>query len=224
MCGRFVLTTPTASLSGRFEVEFYEEAPRYNIAPTQDISIIRLNPATRGRECVRVRWGLIPSWAKDASIGSRLLNARCETLHEKPAFKTSLKFKRCLIPSDGFYEWKRDGKLRQPFLLKMADSRPFAFAGLWDRWTSREGQSIQSCTIITAPANELIAPIHDRMPAILPLELYDTWLDPETKNFEPLLKLLLPFPGNLMVAVPVSDRVNKATYEGQDCIEPITLE
>jgi putative SOS response-associated peptidase YedK len=214
--------TPTASLSGKFAAEFYEEGPRYNIAPTQEISIIRLNPATRGRECVRVRWGLIPSWAKDASLGPRLLNARSETLHEKPAFKTPLKFKRCLVPADGFYEWKRDGKLRQPFLLKMADSSPFAFAGLWDRWTNQMGESIQSCTIITTPANDLIAPIHDRMPAILPPELYDEWLGPNIKNYQPLLKLLLPFPGNLMTAVPVSDRVNKATYEGQDCIEPIT--
>lgn len=223
MCGRFVLMTPSKSLAERFLVEeILEEGPRYNIAPTQMVAIIRLNAQTGRRELRMVKWGLIPYWAKDSSIGHKLINARCESIHEKPAFRTAFKFRRCLVPADGYYDWKKTGKSRQPFLFRMADASPYAFAGLWEKWKSPEGEMTESCTIITTPANELVAPVHDRMPAILKPEDYDTWLDPRMKDPKVLLKLLTPFPSELMVSVPVSSKVNKATYEGPDCVEPIT--
>jgi putative SOS response-associated peptidase YedK len=217
--------TPSKSLAERFLVEeTLDEGPRYNIAPTQMVPIIRLNPQTGCREFRMVRWGLIPSWAKDPSIGHKLINARCESVHEKPAFRTAFKFRRCLVPTDGYYDWKKTGKTRQPYLFRMADGSPYAFAGLWEKWKSPEGEIAESCTIITTPANELVASVHDRMPAILKPEDYDTWLDPSLKDPEVLLKLLTPFPSELMVSVPVSSKVNKATYEGPDCIEPITID
>jgi putative SOS response-associated peptidase YedK len=217
--------TPSKSLAERFLVEeIPEEGPRYNIAPTQMVAIIRLNAQTGSRELRMVKWGLIPYWTKDPSIGHRLINARCESVQEKPAFRTAFKFRRCLVPTDGYYDWKKTGKTRQPYLFRMADGSPYAFAGLWEKWKSPEGEITESCTIITTPSNELVAPIHDRMPAILKPEDYDTWLDPGMKDPEMLLKLLNPFPSELMVSVPVSSKVNKATYEGPDCIEPIGVD
>jgi putative SOS response-associated peptidase YedK len=217
--------TPSRSLAERFLVEeILEEGPRYNIAPTQMIAIIRLNAQTGRRELSTVKWGLIPYWTKDSSIGHKLINARCESVHEKPAFRTAFKFRRCLVPTDGYYDWKKAGKSRQPYLFRMADGSPYAFAGLWEKWKSPEGEITESCTIITTPANELVAPVHDRMPAIVKPEEYDTWLDPSMKDPEVLLKLLTPFPSELMVGTPVSSKANKATYEGPDCVEPITIE
>lgn len=217
--------TPSKSLAERFFVEeTLDEGPRYNIAPTQMVAIIRLNAQTGRRELRMVKWGLIPYWAKDPSIGHRLINARCESVHEKPAFRTAFKFRRCLVPADGYYDWKKTGKSRQPYLFRTADGSPFAFAGLWERWKSPEGEITESCTIITTPANELVASVHDRMPAILKPEDYDTWLDSGVRAPTALAKLLNPFPSELMVRVPVSSKVNKATYEGADCIEPIMKE
>ncbi len=224
MCGRFVLMTPSKSLAERFLVEeILEEGPRYNIAPTQMVAIIRLNAQTRRRELRMVKWGLIPYWTKDSSIGHKLINARCESVHEKPAFRTAFKLRRCLVPTDGYYDWKKTGKSRQPYLFRMADGSPYAFAGLWEKWKSPEGEITESCTIITTPSNEFVASVHDRMPAILKPEDYGTWLDPNIRDPEVLLKLLTPFPSELMVGTPVSSKVNKATYEGPDCIEPITV-
>jgi putative SOS response-associated peptidase YedK len=223
MCGRFVLMTPSKSLAERFDTqEVLHEKPRYNVAPTQNILIVRFDSRTGRREMCMVRWGLIPSWAKDPSMGNRLINARGESVHTKPAFKTSFRFRRCLVPADGFYEWQKMGKVRQPYLFRMADNTPFAFAGLWDRWRSAEGQITESCTIITTPSNKLILSLHDRMPAILRPEDYGTWLDPKATP-DVLLKLLSPFPAELMTGVPVSSKVNKTTYEGADSIDPIII-
>ncbi len=222
MCGRFVLMTPSKSLAKRFDAEEgLHEEPRYNVAPTQNVWIVRIDSRTERREMVMVKWGLIPSWSKDSSIGPRLINARCESVHTKPAFKTSFRFRRCLVPTDGFYEWEKKGKVTQPYLFRMADDSPFAFAGLWDRWRGPDGQITESCTIITTQSNERIISLHDRMPAILKPEEYATWLDP-TARTDALLELLVPFPSELMIGRPVSSKVNKAAYEGPDCIEPIS--
>lgn len=225
MCGRFVLVTPAKSIAERFDLEeFVDVEPRYNVAPTQDVGIIRVNPQTGGRNMRMAKWGLIPSWAKDPSIGPKLINARSETVHQKPAFRTSFKARRCLVPSDGFYEWDKLGKVRQPYLFRMADGNPFAFAGLWDRWTAPDGTVTETCTVLTTPANDRLIAIHDRMPAILQPEDYGTWLDSALKDPEVLLKLLVPFPSERMVGQPVSRKVNRASYEAPDCIEPINIE
>ncbi|MBI5249382.1 MAG: SOS response-associated peptidase [Desulfomonile tiedjei] len=224
MCGRFVLMALGKTLAEIFEVkEAIDEQPRYNVAPTQNVRIVRLNHQTAHREMSMVKWGLIPSWAKDPSIGTRLINARSETVHQKPAFRASFKSRRCLVPSDGFYEWEKKAKVKQPYLFRMVDDRPFAFAGLWDRWQAPDGKVTESCTIITTPANERLISIHDRMPAILKPEDYGIWLDPAVKNPNALLELMIPFPSELMTGIPVSTKVNRASYDGPDCIEPIVI-
>jgi putative SOS response-associated peptidase YedK len=168
MCGRFVLMTPGRDLAERFGLE--EEPvlePRYNIAPTQMVAIIRLEKETGRRRLDFVRWGLIPFWSKDPSIGNKLINARAETAAEKPAFSSAFKSRRCLVPADGYYEWKKrkEGQ-KQPYLARNADGTPFAFAGLWEKWQAPEDQIIESCTILTTDANDLTRPIHDRMPVV----------------------------------------------------------
>ena len=169
MCGRFVLMTPGRSLAKRFGLEEVPDLePRYNIAPTQMVAMIRLDRDTLQRRLVLVKWGLIPFWAKDSSIGNRLINARAESAAEKPAFRSAFKSRRCLVPADGYYEWKkRKGGQKQPYLARNADGSPFAFAGLWERWQAPEDEIIESCTILTTDANDLTQPIHDRMPVIL---------------------------------------------------------
>lgn len=209
MCGRFVLMTPGRDLAERFGLE--EEPllePRYNIAPTQMVAIIRLNPETLQRRLGLVRWGLIPFWANDSSIGNRLINARAESVAEKPAFRSAFKFRRCLVPADGYYEWKkRKGGQKQPYLARNADGSPFAFAGLWERWQAPEEEVIESCTILTTDANDLTQPIHDRMPVILKLEDHDLWLDPDVRDPNLLKPLLRPYPSGEMIVQPVSPKV-----------------
>src|SRR5690606_7874863 len=151
----------------------------YNVAPSQDVLVIGLRLGARA--AALHRWGLIPSWAKDPSIGYKMINARAETVHERPAYRGPFRSRRCLIPADGLYEWKREGKRKQPYRFLMKDEKPFAFAGLWDEWRGPDGQTIRSCTIITTEPNELLATVHDRMPVILPPDAYDEWLDPRTK-------------------------------------------
>ena len=223
MCGRFVLMTQGTSLAERFKLEEVPDLePRYNIAPTQKVAIIRLNPETLQRRLVLVKWGLIPFWAKDTSIGNRLINARAESAAEKPAFRSAFKSKRCLVPADGYYEWKKmKGGQKQPYLARNADGSPFAFAGLWERWQAPEDEVIESCTILTTDANDLTQPIHDRMPVILKPEDYDLWLDPQVKAPNLLKPLLRPYPSEEMVAEPVSPKVNKASYDAPDCVEAI---
>jgi putative SOS response-associated peptidase YedK len=197
-------------LSSRFRTE-RSFTPRFNVAPTQDIPVIRSTEA--GRELTWMRWGFIPAWSKDANSGPLLINARAETAAEKSAFRSAFKSRRCLIPADGFFEWKRAGNKKQPYHLRRADDRPFAFAGLWETW-----QAIESCTILTTDANELIKPLHDRMPVILSPNDYADWLNPNANEPD---KLLTAFPASQMSAILVNPIVNNARNEGPECIEPI---
>ena len=222
MCGRFTLRTSNRALVEQFLLPASAEfSPRYNIAPTQAVAAIRIPSADLPRELVMMHWGLIPSWASDPSIGNRMINARAETLAEKPSFRGALAKRRCLILADGFYEWKKEGKQKQPYLIGMPDGRPFAFAGLWDCW-KRQGEPLQSCTIITTQANGETRPLHDRMPVILEPQDYDRWLDPSCQSITDVTPLLRPFPDGILVARPVSTLVNNARHEDPGCIESLS--
>ncbi len=220
MCGRFTLATPGQTVAELFELSAAPELkPRYNIAPTQPVAVVRAGPG--GRELVAVHWGLIPSWSKEASIGARMINARGETVAEKPAFRGPFRSRRCLVIADGFYEWKREGDGKQPYFIAMKDRRPFAIAGLWDRWTPAGGEPVESCTIVTTTPNEVLAPIHDRMPVILPPGVHAVWLDPALRTSERLQPLLQPLAASEMTAYPVSPRVNSPRNDDRDCIAPL---
>jgi putative SOS response-associated peptidase YedK len=211
MCGRYTLRSKLNVLLRQFGAETsIQQLPlRYNIAPTQDVPVIR--QADAGRELVTMRWGLIPSWSKDPKKGPLLINARADTVAEKPSFRSAFKNRRCLIPADGFYEWKADGRKKQPYLFEVHDGEPFAFAGLWEQW-----KEIESCVIITTDANELSAQFHDRMPVILAPNDYAEWLESEEPG-----KLLTPYPASEMSATAVNPIVNNARNEGPECAEPI---
>ena len=250
MCGRFTLTSPTDELAGYFNALVKTQlSPRYNIAPAQPVTCVRrlapssAEPTTPGeataRELVALRWGLIPYWAKDPAIGSRMINARAESVADKPAYREAFRKRRCLVVADGFYEWKRLQGSKQPYFIYMEDRQAFAFAGLWERWTPREGQldkiigparpevpmsadgRVESCSFLTTVPNELMETIHDRMPVIVPPEHWDTWLDPEIDAPEVLEELLLPYPAEQMRAHPVSTHVNKPGNDDPHCIEPL---
>jgi putative SOS response-associated peptidase YedK len=226
MCGRFVLMTPGKELAEQFRCdEFADLGPRYNIAPTQLVAIVRFNRETRRRECELLKWGLIPSWSEDPSIGPRLINARAESAGTKPAFRSAFKYRRCLVVADGFYEWKKlDNKRKQPYLFRLSSGKPFAFAGLWERWSSPDGQVTESCAVLTTDSNDLLRSVHDRMPVILKPDDYTVWLDPEVKTPERLQSMLKPYPPDEMVGRSVSSTVNKADHEGPDCVEPAAEE
>jgi putative SOS response-associated peptidase YedK len=221
MCGRFTLTVSARVLGELFDVpEPAGLSPRYNIAPTQQVLVARTVEA--GRELAGVRWGLVPHWADDPSIGNRMINARGETVATKPAFRSAVKHRRCLIPADGFYEWKRVGAGKQPHLIRFADRRTFVFAGLWERWQPRDGGApVDSCTIVTTTPNVLLRDIHDRMPVILPTAAFGDWLLPEPLELPRLEELLRPFPPDEMEAVPVSRRVNSPANDDPSCIDPL---
>src|SRR6266581_1196254 len=198
MCGRYTLTVNIKTIAEKFGVEPTLEAePRYNVAPTQNVVSIMRNGTTHLAE---LRWGLIPSWAKDESVGSRMINARAETLAEKSSFKGLLRSKRCLVIADGFYEWKQENGSKTPMYITMKSGEPFAFAGLWDNWKSPDGQQIRSCTIITTQPNEVVASIHDRMPVILSADAREEWLDTSVQDVNALLPLLGPYPADEMTA------------------------
>jgi putative SOS response-associated peptidase YedK len=219
MCGRFTLRTSAAVLVRQFGVDApLQLALRYNIAPTQQVLVVRL--AEQGRELVLMRWGLIPSWAGDLKIGASLINARAETAAEKPAFRSAMKRRRCLIPADGFYEWRKAGKTKQPIYIRRADDQPFAFAGLWERW-SKQGEPIESCTILTTAANDLLRPLHDRMPVILSPNDYGVWLDRQSTEPTKLAYLFEPCPVDELTAYPVNPVVNNARNETAECIQPV---
>lgn len=223
MCGRYLLSTPAEKIAAAFGVNrtLPPLVARYNIAPTQMIPIIRAEDG--GRALAMVRWGLVPFWAEDPSIGNRLINARAETAASKPAFRAAFERRRCLVPADGFYEWKKIApKAKQPILIRPADHGPMAMAGLWERWRPKngEGEPIESCTILTCGPNELIADIHDRMPVILEPHEYDRWLDPEATDAAGLAELLDPYPAELLEAYPVSRRINSPGHEGPECAAP----
>jgi putative SOS response-associated peptidase YedK len=218
MCGRFAQRTDPKRLAKWFGVEEVPELePRYNIAPTQEITAVR--ETEDGREMVFYKWGLIPSWAKDTSMGARLINARSETVREKPAFRQSFKQRRCIIPADGFYEWQRTEGRKQPFFFQMRDESPFGFAGLWEQWKGEEGQVINSCTILTTAANEVLKPVHDRMPVILHPDDYSLWLDHDTRKLEMVEDLLRPYPAEEMASYPVSTLINSPRSQGERLIE-----
>jgi putative SOS response-associated peptidase YedK len=221
MCGRYMLTSPVEALRQLF---MFEQRPnlmaRYNIAPTQEVPIVRLTRDRAARELIMVRWGLVPFWADDLAIGNRLINARCETVHTARAFREAYGRRRCLVPADGFFEWQKQGKLRQPFLIERKDRAPFAFAGLWERWRGADDAVVRSCTIITCPANELVAPLHDRMPVILAPEAHARWLDPSTDARD----LLKPCPSAWLESYPVNPRVNSPKNDDPDCIQPAVVQ
>ena len=206
--------------SGTVRVRRRRPAPRarYNIAPSQSLLAV-LNGGER--RAAHLRWGLIPSWAKSASVGNRLINARAETVAGRPSFRTALARRRCLVLADGFYEWQRTGKTRKPMRIIMKSGEPFAFAGLWDSWRDPEGEIVRSCTIITTAANELLHPVHERMPVILPRELESFWLDRDVEDTEALAQALVPYPSELMEAYEVSSLVNRPGNDGPEVIVPV---
>ncbi len=224
MCGRFSLRARNAALLAEYFdiVDLPPLKPRYNIAPSQPVAVVRLKTGQSNpqRELVFMRWGLIPSWAKDPKIGNRMINARAESLGEKPAFRRALERRRCLIAADGFYEWQAAGRSKQPYFIHFRDGRPFAFAGLWEHWEGPDNSVIESCTIITTAASELLRPMHDRMPVILPPETYAAWLDTAPQKTEELALLLVPFSSGEMEAYPVSTLVNNPVHDEPECVEP----
>jgi putative SOS response-associated peptidase YedK len=222
MCGRFTLRVSAKVIAEQFGVfELPPFAARFNIAPTQPVPVVRLapEPAEPRRELAWLRWGLVPSWAQDASISSRLINARAETAAGKPAFRAAMRRRRCLVAADGFYEWRADGRKKQPYFIHFRDDRPFAFAGLWESWEGPQHAALETCTLLTTEANDLLRPIHDRMPVILPPESYDAWLDREIDDPRPLLPLLVPSPSDPLEAYAVSGLVNSPAHDDPQCID-----
>ena len=228
MCGRFTLTSNLDDLQGRFgflsdlsglvSTQEYDHGPRYNIAPTQPVLTVTNDGRRRGEV---MRWGLVPSWAKDLKVGARMINAVGETAASKPAFRAAFKKRRCLVLANGFYEWRKDGGRKIPTYIYARGGEPMAFAGLWETWRSPEGQVVRSCTIITTQANPLIQPLHNRMPVILSEETQALWLDPLTEDRENLEPLLIPAPIELLTSHPVADTVNSVKNQGPGCILPL---
>lgn len=218
MCGRYTLTE-SVNLIERFNLDGSDNhpQPRYNIAPTQNVPVI-LNESPN--KITMVRWGLIPFWAKEASIGQKIINARAETLDQRPSFKHCLQRKRCIIPTDGFYEWKKDGSTKKPYRITLENGELFGFAGLWDTWQDPVGQIIRTCTIITTTPNELIEPIHNRMPVILPKESEHDWLD-STIDGRLMTGIFKPYPADIMTVYEVPSLVNSPKNDVVDCIAPI---
>ncbi len=220
MCGRFTLTLPAERLCLFFEVpQVPPLSPRFNIAPTQPALVIR--KARDGREAALLKWGLVPPWAKDPAMGSRLINARSETVREKPSFAPAFRKRRCLVPADGFYEWRKGPGGSRPYLFRFRDHRPFAFAGLWERWGGGSPEPLETFTILTTRANPLVAPVHPRMPVILDPRDYEAWLDPAFQDLSRLEALFRPFPPEEMEGFPVSRRVNKPDFDEPACAEPL---
>lgn len=222
MCGRFTLFDTAASLAEAFEVaEVPSLSPRYNIAPSQAVAAVRIPPSGGAREVVLLRWGLIPSWAKDPSLGDRMINARAETAAGKPAFRSAIRRRRCLVPASGFYEWKRTNGRKQPYYIRRPDGKPFAFAGLWESWEGPGQAAVESCTILTTSANELLLPIHDRMPVIVSPADYDLWLSPKVRDPAELARLFRPAPPEGMTTFPVGTAVNNPKTDSPQLIEPL---
>ncbi|MSO70694.1 MAG: SOS response-associated peptidase [Alphaproteobacteria bacterium] len=219
MCGRYTLTTTIAQLAAAFDLANLPNLPaRANIAPTQEVAAVRLEEGVR--RLALLRWGLIPSFAKDTRLAASMINARAETVAEKPSFRTAFRRRRCLILADGFYEWRVEGKNKQPYRITLASGAPLAFAGLWEMWTPSNGETVVSCTIVTCAANEVLVSLHDRMPVILPPEAVGAWLDPKSQP-EDLQGLLRPYPAKEMTYYPVSTRVNSVRNDDAGCIAPL---
>ena len=239
MCGRYTLISSQGKIQGAFDIklvgfEWITPFPRYNIAPSQAVLVVvnspdqtpeHIEPSQTFSRGARVadlfRWGLIPFWAKDPAIGNRMINARAETLAEKPAFRTCLRKKRCLVVADGFYEWRAEAGKKVPLRITLKSGEPFAFAGLWDEWKASEGAPVRSCTIITTTPNELMADTHNRMPVILGSEAEKVWLDPDVENAGLLTSLLTPYPADGMMAYQVLPLVNSPKNDIPECIAPV---
>jgi putative SOS response-associated peptidase YedK len=219
VCGRYRLSRRKQLVEEYFDSAPWEDdwTPRYNIAPTQPIPVIRQNPKQPVRELSLIRWGLIPSWAKDSSVAAKMINARSETASTKPAFRDALKSRRCLIPADGFYEWKRDGKTKQPYCFEVNQGQLFAFAGVWDRWKDPHGNWIKTCSILTTTPNAVTSDVHDRMPVILRKDDHDVWLDPGMNDVDTVSELLKPCDARLMRCYPVSTRINHVANDDEEC-------
>jgi putative SOS response-associated peptidase YedK len=214
MCGRYTLTVSASVLGEVFEADVrVEHSPRYNIAPTQTVPIVRLDESGQ-RRVDGARWGLVPHWAKDPSIGNRMINARAETVAEKPAYRNAYRHRRCIVLADGFYEWRKQGETKTPYFISLASSQPFALAGLWEDWTDKDsGESLQTTTLITANANEFMAPLHHRMPVILEADTATDWLAGSSELLDDVAAITPP-----LQAWPVDRRVNNARNEGEELI------
>ena len=217
MCGRYTLIADLGDLAQRFEFDGsdFSYDPGYNIAPTESVLTVR---NVEGREAAFMRWGLVPFWAKDPKIGARMINARAETVAEKPAFRNALKKRRCLVLADGYYEWQKTPVGKRPYRIIMKSGEPFAMAGLWETWKDHQGKVVPSCTIITTSANDFLSPIHDRMPVILPRESEDLWLDPDTDDAAVLTGMLIPYSDEALIAYEISAMVNYARNDGPEVI------
>jgi putative SOS response-associated peptidase YedK len=225
MCGRFVQKTPLGEIQVLFETAnpVPNMAPRYNAAPTDSLAVVRFNPQTRARSLDLLRWGLVPLWAKDLSFGPKCINARSETIASNNIFKDAFERRRCLVPADGFYEWqKQGGKTTQPYAIVPQQGEIFAFAGLWERWKNpADGSIVRSFTIVTGKPNLLCAPIHERMPVILPRETWPLWLGESEANPKALLALLQPYPAERMRAYPIGPRVGNVRNDTADILDPL---
>lgn len=224
MCGRFTLSAPADQIRDLFAVRDLPTTfgAHYNVAPTQDVLAVRMSD-DRERSAELMRWGLVPSWADDPKIGSRMINARSETAASKPAFRDAFQSRRCLIAADGFLEWKKMQGRKQPFHIQLKDGGPFGFAGLWERWRAEDGEWLISCTILTSGPNELVESIHDRMPVIVHRADHELWLSPEAKRHD-LQPLLQPYPADQMKATAVSTRVNSVANDDPTCLEPVEIQ
>lgn len=231
MCGRFTMTLTFQQVAEIINIaEQIDLQPKYNIAPMQQVPVVindiiksgenENTPAKAQKSLKLFKWGLIPYWAKDISIGNKMINARAETIDTKPSFRHCLPKQRCLILADGFYEWKREEKRKTPYRFTLTDRKLFGFAGIWDAWNSPTGDIIHTCAIITSEPNEIMAPIHNRMPVILEQEKEEMWLNPEVKDSNILKQLLTPYPADLMNFYEVSPIVNSSRYDTPECIQP----
>jgi putative SOS response-associated peptidase YedK len=220
MCGRFVLHTPPPALADYFDIDAIPDmAASYNITPSQPVAAVRV--PEQCREMIMLRWGLLPSWAKDAKTNYSMINARAETVAEKPAYRTAFRQRRCLIPADGFYEWKQTPDGKQPYYIRMQQDGVFALAGLWEHWIGPD-KKIESCSIIVTEANDSIRPVHDRMPVIIRPSDFDQWLDPECRDAVAMKALLQPWPAGEMAVYPVGKYVNSPANNDARCIAPLT--
>lgn len=225
MCGRYRLSRRKQLIEEYFEAAPWHDdwSPRFNVAPTQPVPVIRQHPEERIRQISRMRWGLVPHWATDPSIATATINAKSETAATKPAFRDPLKLRRCLIPADGFYEWKRTVTSKQPYCFEVCEGELFAFAGLWDGWRDSTGQWVKTCSILTTIPNAVTATVHDRMPVILDRGSYDLWLDPGMQDVAALSELLKPYDARLMRCYPVGNRVNYVGNDDEECSRPIDV-
>ncbi|MGO9085893.1 MAG: SOS response-associated peptidase [Terriglobales bacterium] len=225
MCGRYRLSRRKQIIEEHFDTEDWQDdwSPRYNIAPTQAVPVIRQHPKEPVRQLSLMRWGLIPSWAKSPSGAAGIFNARAETAATKPAFRDPLKFRRCLIPGDGFYEWAKTANGKQPYCFEVNNGELFAFAGLWDGWKDSNGQWVKTFSILTTTPNTVTSAVHDRMPVILDPDSYDLWLDPGMQDGAAASELLKPYDARLMRCYPVSTRINRVANDDEECSRPVEV-